>query len=277
MRLLQRLLVTAILPLSACGGLQQAVEAGMQQGLMGRPQSTPQAQAAPPAQAEPTGDAAAAPAGGQASIPPQAQGMYASMIFGLAFGMGGLYVEEVAFQPGDFVRWNLPADSSGRVAGTIERARLHDDDQNPPAADGKRNQWWRVKMVNADGQTVTLEALLTGDLTRLLRLRGQFPGETAGHEVPVTEGATYHAPARLTTQSLQGALKGVVEVAVPAGKFKAKHVVYAGTEGSAEWWLADTVPGGVVRQAGRNRQSGETGVMELAAFGKGAVSELGSK
>ena len=45
--------------------------------------------------------------------------------------------------------------------------------------------------------------------------------------------------------------------------------------GNAEWWVADQVPGGLVKEASRNG-SDDPAVMLLEAYGSGTKSELGS-
>ena len=48
--------------------------------------------------------------------------------------------------------------------------------------------------------------------------------------------------------------------------------------GTSEWWLADKVPGGTVKQLQKNPKSDEDRFeMELQAYGSDAKSELGSK
>lgn len=149
--------------------------------------------------------------------------------------------------------------------------------------DGK--EWWRVKFFDGDsGDTVTIEALFSPGREQLLRMRMQLPGEEP-EEVPVEEG-TYVPPRELTEESLEGAKVGAESVTVPAGTFDAIHYRF-GTPGRGtwEWWVADGVPGRVVRYketGARDREAPEGAegldedwTLELAGYGDGAKSELG--
>ncbi len=196
---------------------------------------------------------------------------YTSYLFTIAFSSGGVAVEQGEYEPGDYSRWNWP--SSDGAVNQIERARLADD--------AKGNQWWKVKFTNAkQNETTTLEGLFDSGRTKLLRLRGQFPKEEA-KEIPVTEQTYYRAPTKLTAESIEGATKGTESVTVPAGTFTAKHVVYQYGSGSQEWWLAEGVPGGLVKQTIQGaKDSGSSGKNEytltLQAYGKDAKDELGA-
>ena len=205
-----------------------------------------------------------------AGYQPGMMGAYTSYLFTLAFSSGGIAVQQGEYEPGDYTRWNMP--SSDGAVNQIERARLPDD--------AKGNQWWKVKFVNGkQSETTVLEGLFNPERTKLLRLRGQFPKEEA-KEIPVTEQTYYVAPTKLTAESIEGATKGTEEVTVPAGKFTAKHVVYQYGNGTQEWWLADGVPGGLVKQTiegPKDKGSGKNDyTLTLAAFGKDAADELGA-
>jgi len=194
--------------------------------------------------------------------------MYTQVIFSLAFNSGGYAIGSSDFKPGQYVRYSIVSNDHG--GSTIERAYLGDD------ADG--NQWWKVKMVNAGkGDTVILEALLSPKDQKLQRLRGQFPGETEGKEMPVTEGSGYVPPTKLTKGSIDGATKGVENVSVPAGAFSAKHVVFGDIGQTHEWWLSDKVPGGTVKESTKGNGGSQAHTLELVAFGNDAKSELGTK
>jgi hypothetical protein len=202
-----------------------------------------------------------------AGYQPQMMGAYTGYLFTLAFSSGGIAVQQGDYDVGDYTRWSLP--SNDGTVNTIERARLPDDD--------KGNQWWKVKFVNGKkNETTILEGLFNPERTKLLRLRGQFPKEEA-KEIAVTEQTYYVAPTRLTAESIEGATKGSEDVTVPAGTFNARHVVYQYGSGTQEWWLADGVPGGLVKQSVQGKEQSGKGheyTMTLAAYGKDAKDEL---
>ncbi|HTO95893.1 MAG TPA: hypothetical protein VMK66_02510 [Myxococcales bacterium] len=203
-----------------------------------------------------------------ATMNPAFLNMYMSAIFTYAFSSGGYDVSPVPYTAGQYTRWNGMGHGDKTV--TVERARLGDDAQG--------RQWWKVKFTDDQGRTTILEGLLDPKQNRFVRMRGKFPDDAEGNEMPVDESAWYHAPTRLSKESVEGATKGIDTVTVPAGTFKAKHVVFGGAAGTHEWWLDGKVPGGTVKQIMKNPRSGD-GVweMQLAAYGGDAKSELNSK
>lgn len=193
---------------------------------------------------------------------------YTNMIFAYAFNSGGYAVQGADWKPGEYARWNMETKES--KPNWIERAYL--------AADKDGNQWWRVKYFDGEqAQTTVLEALLQPSSGKMVRLRAKFPDDAAGKEMPVDEQAYYIPPQKLSKESLEGATVGSEKITVPAGSFTARHVVYGNPGGgNQEWWLVDSVPGGVVKQLIKGDSSGEQHEMLLAAFGKDAQSELDS-
>ena len=205
---------------------------------------------------------------------PQMQQMYMSMMFSMAFASGGYAVGLGDYKPGDFTRWVIPnKDDKDAKESVLERAYLFDD------KDG--NQWWKVKWVldpkKPEESTFIVEALFDKKNLTLLRERAKMPNEKEGKEIPVTENTYYTPPQRLTKQSLEGATVSTGPVTVPAGTFTARKVVYGTGGGSSEWYLADRVPGAMVKMVSRPRDDSRAYEMDLQAFGGGAASELGIK
>ena len=79
-------------------------------------------------------------------------------------------------------------------------------------------------------------------------MRARDPDGEVG-EVPVTEETVYRPPQRLTEESVAGATTGTEPVDTPAGSFTARRVEYSGmaSGGTVTWFLADAVPGHVVK------------------------------
>ncbi len=211
---------------------------------------------------------------------PQFTRLYASYMFSYAFTPGGYWVETNDYEPGDWTRWRFT--ENGETDGSwLERAFLR------RLEDGR--EWWRVAMYDADSDdTVTLEALFDADRSSILRLRSQFPGQDIG-EMPVGEGTpVYSEPLTLTAESLEGATVGTQTVQVPAGRFTARHVRFTDVAGvgRAEWWLVDTVPGGIVKYSTSHpHDTDEDAVeglseynwtLELTETGSDATTQLGS-
>jgi hypothetical protein len=207
---------------------------------------------------------------------------YNGYLFSVAFGSGGYEVGETPYAVGDWTRWNAPQGDASKKPGTVERAYLY--------ADKEKNQVWRVKYTDGEkGDTITLEAKFSPDRSKLLRMRAKYPNDKEASEVPVNEQTYYLPPQKLTKESIKGATVGTESITVPAGTYKAQHIKYGQPGGGTqEWWLATGVPGGTVQsrhtQASSSSGSAPEGgssvdrnnyTMQLAAFGKGATTELG--
>jgi hypothetical protein len=216
------------------------------------------------------GNAGAQPASYNAgdAMNPAFLNMYMGVIFAYAFSSGGYDVAPVQYKPGQYTRWTGKGQNGKAI--TLERAFLFED--------GHGRQWWKVKWTDDADKTIVLEGLLSPKEKRFVRMRAKFPEDAEGKELPVDEATYYHAPQKLSPESVEGATKGVEKVTVPAGSFKAKHVVFGGIDGTHEWWLDNKVPGGTVKQTLKSSKSDEDRWdMELAAYGSDAKSELGSK
>ena len=116
-----------------------------------------------------------------------------------------------------------------------------------------------------------------------MRLRGFFPEDKEPGEIPVQENTSaWHSdPIRLTRDSLKAATKGIDTISTPAGRLKARHLVYKTGQGLGEWWLSDEVPGGMVKYQITSSESKEDSEKDmygaqLTAFGSGAKSRLQS-
>jgi hypothetical protein len=204
-----------------------------------------------------------------AIMTPDLTNFYVSYLFSMAFHSGSYAMEQTAYAPGEWTRWRIVDGEEG--SAEMERAFI--------ARTGDGSEWWRVKYsTTSDGETsvMVLEGLFSNDKTQLVRLRTLMPGATEPAELPVREGAFgYVAPIPLTAESMEGAKVGVERVVVPAGTFSTNHLRYGALGGgNLDWWLTDSVPGGMVKYSVHGE--GETpAIVELTSFGKGAKSELG--
>jgi len=203
-----------------------------------------------------------------ATMNPAFLNIYMGFIFTYAFSSGGYDVAPVDYKAGQYTRGSGKG-QNGKAIG-IERARLFDDAQG--------RQWWKVKFTDDESKTTILEGLLDPAQKKFVRMRAQFPDDKEGNELPMDDQNYYHPAQRLSRDSIEGATKGVESVRVPAGTFKAKHVVFGGAGGTNEWWLNEKVPGGTVKQLMKNPHSDEEmWEMELIAYGNDSKSELGTK
>lgn len=218
----------------------------------------------------PTGGRQASYGGGMSlgAMNPVFLNMYMGFIFTYAFSSGGYDVAPVDYKVGQYTRWTGKG-RDGKAIG-IERARLFDDAQG--------RQWWKVKFTDDESKTTILEGLLDPKQQKFVRMRAKFPDDKEGNEMPVDEATYYHPAQKLSKDSVEGATKGMENVAVPAGTFHARHVVFGGVEGTHEWWLSEKVPGGTVKQLMKNpRNDEDQWEMSLTAYGHDAQSELGTK
>jgi hypothetical protein len=198
---------------------------------------------------------------------PQMMMSYANMMFTLGFNSGGYWIPGADLQPGQSVTFEFAQNNRTQ---RMERAFL------TKLADGK--EWWRVKWysMNERPDTIVFEAMFSADRSQVLRMRGKSPGQQPG-EIPVqqNQGFTWRTPTYLTQESLNAAIVGTENVTTSAGTFNAKHVRYTLMGGGTyEWWMADGVPGGVVKYVvgyGNNMYN-----QTLVAMGSNATTELGS-
>lgn len=204
---------------------------------------------------------------------PYLTSMYVNYLFSVAFHSGAYAVDTAPYEPGDWTRWRL-SDGSDTPPALVERAFLARLD------DGR--EWWRVSYEGAEeDERIILEGLFNADRSQLVRMRAQFPGEEP-KELPVQEGTyTYVEPVALTAESLEGATVGTEAVSVPAGRFTARHLRYGDFGTTYEWWLDESVPGGMVKylhhagDADDDASGMNHWTAELDAHGTGATSRLG--
>ena len=216
-----------------------------------------------------TGSGAAMTGGmSAATMNPAFLNMYMGFIFTYAFSSGGYDVAPVAYKSGQYTRWTGKSKNDKAIG--IERAHLFDDAQG--------RQWWKVKFTDDESKVTILEGLLDPKAQKFVRMRAKFPEDKEGNELPMDEQNYYQPAQKLSKDSVEGATKGVESITVPAGTFKAKHVVFGGVGGTSEWWLNEKVPGGTVKQLNKDPNSdADRWEMELSAYGNDAKSELGTK
>ena len=178
--------------------------------------------------------------------PPMALRGYAMGIFQALFYQGGYHMAVANFEEGDYVRYK--ATGYGNKGEWFEKALLKrkDDDK----------EWWQITTNTGNGDKIIMEALFSAPDKRqgrqILRLRAKWPDQKA-QEVPITKEQSnrwvLRAPRELTEASYKGLKQGISEVTVPAGTFQADHLATspASQSGTLNWWLANQVPGGIVK------------------------------
>lgn len=192
--------------------------------------------------------------------------LQAQVVFSYTFTVGGYWVGETGYKPGEYTKFDMMDESGTKV--TLERAFLKRLD------DGR--EWWRVSWSDED-ETWIYEALLSPEEERMVRLRARDADGNEG-EVPLTEETIYVPPAKVSDESIEGATVGRETVDTPAGKFTADHVVFVAVtgEGKVEWWITEGVPGGVVKYLAKDEKQKILWTSVLKETGKDATTVLKS-
>lgn len=190
---------------------------------------------------------------------------HARTVFMHSYAVGGLWPGLAGYEPGEWTKFTLRTREGEPV--TMERALLKVTD------DGEK--WWRFTWETRDGAWV-YEALVDPDKQEVLRLRGKQPNGQV-KEIPVQKGTSFTHPRQLTDESIKGAVEATTEIETQAGSFTAKRARFAGTagQGAVDWWLNESVPGGVVKYQASDAD-GVTMYGELVDYGSGATTQLDS-
>lgn len=209
-------------------------------------------------------------------LTPELTQAYAMGVFAVVYYHGGYTWQGKGYAPGEYTRWEAESMAQG---DSFEKAFLR--------READKSEWWRVAVQERDGgktEEAVFEALFSAPgkdgAQSIKRMRAKLPGQAAGGEVPITaqnrNSWVLRPTSRLTPESLKGATVGTEKVTVPAGTFTTRHVRFAHGTGQAEWWLADTVPGGVVKYGVRSTEGGQQDEawMRLRSSGKGAKPQL---
>jgi len=196
----------------------------------------------------------------------QFMALQAQVVFSYTFSAGGYWVGGTGYKPGEYTKFDWIDEGGTKVI--LERAFLKKLD------DG--NEWWRVSWSDEEGNWI-YEALLSPSEERMVRLRARDADGNEG-EIPLTEEAIYVPPVKVSDESIKGATVGRETVETPAGKFTTDHVVFVAAtgEGKVEWWITDSVPGGVVKYLARDNEQKTVWTSILREFGKNAETVLSS-
>ncbi len=163
--------------------------------------------------------------------------MQAQVVFSYTFSVGGMWIGQTGYKPGEWTKFEMISEGDSKPV-VLERAFLK------RLANG--NEWWRTSW-EAEGESWIYEALISKKDESLLRLRARDTDGNEG-EVPVTNRQIYYEPQEVSAESIKGATIGTENITVPAGTFSAKHVRFVNQgQGNVDWWLNDTVPGGVIK------------------------------
>ena len=171
----------------------------------------------------------------------------------MSFYTGGHFLQ-ANFTPGQGVVWQVTDGDSDRFS--IERAFLSQE------SDG--TQWWRLKYFT-DDEAITWEFRINRE-AKVLELWYKIDEGEAVRIVPSGDSYAAYYEGTEITDSLLAQSTRKEQIRVGAGAFNADVVEMSGQddEGSDynyRWWLASTVPGGIVRFQARTGDDSFT--MEL--------------
>jgi hypothetical protein len=205
---------------------------------------------------------------------------YVTYLNGILY-MSGATMFETDYKAGEWTKWEIKDAAQPDQHMVLERAMIRRDPD--------KSEWWRTKTISVTPEradTIILETQLKpldadGMTQRVVRMRGKFPGDSAGKELMVPENLnTVSAQAwgrKPTKESIAGATVGTESIKVGSTSYTAKHVRFGSGGGDMDWWLSEKAPGGLVRV--QNTANGQDGkwTMDLVGTGTGAKSELGMK
>lgn len=205
---------------------------------------------------------------------------YVTYLNGILY-MSGATMFETDYKAGEWTTWDIKDASQPDQKMTLERAMIRRDPD--------KSEWWRTKTISVtpeQADTIILETQMKpvdrdGLTMQVVRMRGKFPGDSAGKELMVPENMHTVSPQAFgrkpTPESIAGATIGTESIKAGNATYSAKHVQFGSGGGNMDWWIADRVPGGLVRVTSTANGKDAMWTMELTGTGKGAKSELGMK
>jgi hypothetical protein len=205
---------------------------------------------------------------------------YVTYLNGILY-MSGATMFETDYKAGEWTTWDIKDGSQPDQKMTLERAMIRRDPD--------KSEWWRTKTISIgpeQADTIILETQMKpvdadGLTMQVVRMRGKFPGDSAGKELMVPENMHTVSPQAFgrkpTPESIAGATIGTESIKAGSTSYSARHVRFGSGGGDMDWWITDKVPGGLVRVTSTANGKDAMWTMELTGTGKGAKSELGMK
>lgn len=205
---------------------------------------------------------------------------YVAYLNGILY-LSGATMFETDYKPGEWTTWEIKDASQPDQKMVLERAMIR--------RDADKSEWWRTRTISVTPEkadTIVLESQMKpmdaeGLTMTVVRMRGKFPGDTAGKELMVPENMHTISPQAFgrkpTPESIAGATVGTETVKIGGTTYTAKHVRFGSGGGDMDWWLSDKAPGGLVRVTSTANGKDNMWTMEMTGSGKGAKSELGMK
>lgn len=175
-----------------------------------------------------------------ASPTPVAWAADARGLLGVALGAGRLAWTDPEIRPGERLRWRVAATSAPDLVIEVRRSE-------PGSTPG--TEIWSISTTS--GAKKEIDLVLTPGRAKALRLAWREPGRK---EVVLTRDedlAAVFPPAIVADEpgfiAAGGSFVGNEVVRVPAGEFRARHAVITRDGGVWHYYIARSVPGGVVK------------------------------
>lgn len=172
--------------------------------------------------------------------PPPAWAPEARMLLGIALGAGRLAWTDPEIRPGERLRWRVAATAVPDLVIEVRRSE-------PGSTPGTEN--WSISTTSTPKKEIDL--VLEPARAKALRVAWR---DGSGKEVVLTRDEDLAAvfPAAIVADepgfiAAGGTFVGNEVVRVPAGEFRARHAVIARDGGTWHYYIARSVPGGVVK------------------------------
>ncbi|MDB4898511.1 MAG: hypothetical protein JWN53_319, partial [Gemmatimonadetes bacterium] len=165
---------------------------------------------------------------------------YVGYLNGILY-MSGATMFETDYKAGEWTKWEIKDASQSEQHMVLERAMIRRDPD--------KSEWWRTKTISVTPQsadTIILETQMKpmdadGLTMQVVRMRGKFPGDTAGKELMVPDNMhTLSAAAfarKPTKESIAGATIGTESIKAGNTTYTTKHVRFGSGGGDMDWWL----------------------------------------
>lgn len=172
--------------------------------------------------------------------PPPVWAPEARALLGIALGAGRLAWTDPEIRPGERLRWRVAATAVPDLVIEVRRSE-------PGSTPGTEN--WSV--TTTSGPKKEIDLVLAPARAKALRVAWR---DGAAKEVVITRDedlAAVFPPAIVADEAgfvaAGGTFVGNEVVRVPAGEFRARHAVIARDGGTWHYYIARSVPGGVVK------------------------------
>jgi hypothetical protein len=196
-----------------------------------------------------------------------------SAFYGGFWNMGWFGYKDGNYKAGQGTIWKFT--NTGRKASqplTFERALLK--------VNADTSQWWRFRL-DIGAKSILYEFLVSTD-SSVTKVRYKDPDSgTIGEFVPSQNNLMPSAvPLNMPNSKAEMAKYKLNQqtITVQAGSFGTDHYLYSddASQGSAEFWVSETVPGYMVKSVYTNKKNNQSATGELIQIESGITTTLGS-